>query len=363
MMFQTWRTKLKEAEEALKNGRLDETCQLINSAGLSEYLPGQKLQQRLAQQLVQRALHHGRSGNFQRAWKDYQQVCAFHFNQESCLQLKKDLIDIAIKDILHQAKDDPANALKKTEQLRLEQPVSEQVIQTEELLQRYESARHLARRGKFTDALEQIDQAIMLQGNLSWLTALQADCQQKQIKAKKLIAELHQAMAQQDWGHVLSLSDQMLEISPEHRVARSARRQAWSQVGANIDDSQAKNHTHYWRKTSMDAEGDTVSASLEETLVNNPSSLRFILWIDAVGGYLCCLGGSVSIGQAVPGNVVDLPIFADLSKQHALIRREGEVYVLEPLHVTHVNGKQVDVVTLLRHEDEITLGSNVTFRF
>ena len=40
-MFQSWRFKLREAEEALRRGQLDEARQRLERDGLTEYLPGQ----------------------------------------------------------------------------------------------------------------------------------------------------------------------------------------------------------------------------------------------------------------------------------------------------------------------------------
>lgn len=58
--------------------------------------------------------------------------------------------------------------------------------------------------------------------------------------------------------------------------------------------------------------------------------MRFMLWIDGVGGYLVCEGATVTIGQPAPGSMVDVPVMADVSRRHAVIRREGEHYVFDP---------------------------------
>src|SRR5439155_7594238 len=91
---------------------------------------------------------------------------------------------------------------------------------------------------------------------------------------------------------------------------------------------------------------------------------RFVLWIDAVGGYLVCLSDDVYIGQASPGANVDVAIQADISRRHAKIRREGEGYILDPLHQkVKVDGKPVASPMLLSDGDEIELGDKVRLRF
>ena len=48
-----------------------------------------------------------------------------------------------------------------------------------------------------------------------------------------------------------------------------------------------------------------------------PKIDRFLLWIDAVGGYWVCAGDEVLIGQPVRYAEVDVPILGDLAGRHA----------------------------------------------
>ena len=61
---------------------------------------------------------------------------------------------------------------------------------------------------------------------------------------------------------------------------------------------------------------------------------KFMLWIDAVGGYWVCLGDEITIGQPVSAGSVDVPILGDISPRHARIRRDGEGYVIEAIRET-----------------------------
>jgi len=79
-----------------------------------------------------------------------------------------------------------------------------------------------------------------------------------------------------------------------------------------------------------------------------------------VGGYLLCLGDEVILGQ--PSAEVDIPILADLSRRHASIRREGESYVLTPIHHMSVDGAALTGPTVLRNEALIELGPHVRMR-
>jgi hypothetical protein len=90
---------------------------------------------------------------------------------------------------------------------------------------------------------------------------------------------------------------------------------------------------------------------------------RFLLWVDAVGGYLVCTGDELVLGQPVPGSDVDIPIRGDLSRRHAVIHRDGEGYLLEPVREVKLNGKVLERATSLNDRDRITLGDSVQLCF
>ena len=89
---------------------------------------------------------------------------------------------------------------------------------------------------------------------------------------------------------------------------------------------------------------------------------RFLLWVDAVGGYLVCLDDEIAIGRAGPDSTADVPIMGDLSRNHATLRRDGENYVIRAVHPTFVNGRKVDSAPL-KDGDVIRLGSTLELEF
>ena len=90
---------------------------------------------------------------------------------------------------------------------------------------------------------------------------------------------------------------------------------------------------------------------------------RWLLWIDSVGGFLVCEGSEVQIGQAVPGNDVDVPLLADISRHHASIRRDEEGYLIEAAREVRVDGRATEGMTWLGDGSTIELGSTVRFQF
>ncbi len=90
---------------------------------------------------------------------------------------------------------------------------------------------------------------------------------------------------------------------------------------------------------------------------------RFFLWVNAVGGYWVCLGDAVVIGQPDSAGDADIPILGDLAKRHALVRRDGEAYLIEALRDVRVEGKPVGGVAALRHGNLVQLGQSVKLAF
>jgi hypothetical protein len=91
---------------------------------------------------------------------------------------------------------------------------------------------------------------------------------------------------------------------------------------------------------------------------------RLMLWVDSVGAYLVCLNSEIALGQpTTAGAAPDVPIMADLSRRHAVIRREGESYWIEALRSVQVDGKVVCKNTPLLEGSTIDLGTAVRLRF
>ncbi len=98
-------------------------------------------------------------------------------------------------------------------------------------------------------------------------------------------------------------------------------------------------------------------------MTRDKTGSRFQLWVDAVGGFLVCLSDEITLGQAVPGTPVEVPIVADLSRRHATILRQRESYLLTPFHPVRVAGQRTAEPAVLSDGDEIELGSRVVIRF
>jgi hypothetical protein len=96
---------------------------------------------------------------------------------------------------------------------------------------------------------------------------------------------------------------------------------------------------------------------------SGPAGAKFMLWIDAVGGYWVCLGDQVLLGQPVRGVRVDVPILGDISSRHARICRDAEGYWIEPLREVRLDGRLLRVPAPLVDGSQIDLGSRVRLAF
>jgi len=75
------------------------------------------------------------------------------------------------------------------------------------------------------------------------------------------------------------------------------------------------------------------------------------------------LGRSSGSNKNNPSESADVAILGDLSRRHASIRRDGESYVLQPIHSVSVDGTPLTGPTLLRSGAIVQLGETVRLRF
>lgn len=100
-----------------------------------------------------------------------------------------------------------------------------------------------------------------------------------------------------------------------------------------------------------------------DSTMSGRSGQRFLMWVDAVGGYLVCCGSQVVLGQAAPENRIDVPIQGDLARRHATLCRDSEGYTLSADAEVQLNGVPVRGTAVLKDGVIMQLGSAVKLRF
>lgn len=347
-MFPIWRFQLKEAQTAISQGRLADALAIVRRDKLAEYGPGGQLQQELAQAFANRGIKQAEERDFNAAWADLQQAGEIagetsHFQQAKATLMAAELAAVQQAWLA----GDFRQAWSRIEGLEKRQLAGLNVQALKEVSRRLDSARKLAARGKFAEAEEQYAAADAIRGDLPSVGVLHEHCRQHRAQSQQLEEQLHRALGAENWSMVLAVADQLLALAPEFHLARDARRRAWGEVGASIGETNA-----YAPKQSAAVEEDAV-----------PRAPRFILWIDAVGGYLVCLGDELILGQAQPHGEADIPLQADISRKHLRLKRDSGGYLLEPFAPVQVNGKSIAATILLHDGDIIELGSAVRMKF
>ena len=209
------------------------------------------------------------------------------------------------------------------------------------------------------------DVATHLDSEATRLESKVAECQ-------RLTSEMHAALTTENWSTVLSAADALLAIAPQHSAAAQARRCAWKAVGMDV----TRMYTGRLPRSPVVTRGrqnarppwppfhaPTSRSSEVDTVAGTEKPKRALLWVDAVGGFLVCLDDTIAIGQPSPGESIAVPILADLSRRHAVIRRDAGAYILEPLQRTLSRRPRNHGPTVLTDNQLIQLGDNVRIRF
>ena len=383
-MFLTWRLRLQEARVAVESGRYEDASRVLSDESLRDFLPAKRLAQGVAGKLVERARDRFALGDTSAGWSDLQAADRLGGQVEAVNKTRHDYADRILQDARkYLAVGEPASALARLEKLHKRGLADDRVQNSTQIAQLMQESTRQAAHGHFTEAAATIqharalarlepnqtgimdDLATHLESEAARLDSKVADCQ-------RLTSEMHSALTSENWNAVLSSADALLAIAPQHSAAAQARRRAWKAVGMDVTrmysgrlprgpvplavDRAAVRHRHRsTRPVSRSAEDDTVAG------IEKPN--RALLWVDAVGGFLVCLDDAITIGQPSAGESIALPILADLSRRHAIVRRDAGAYVIEPLQRTLIDGREITSPVLLADNQLIQLGDNVRIRF
>jgi hypothetical protein len=338
----TWLT-LRQAEQALRSGRLEEAVRLLEQPSVRNHRRGAELTSTLAHAFLERgerALDHD---NPEGAWANLLQAEHLGLADRSCERLRQKLVQLALAELRGVLL---AGDLVRAEQaiviLRQRQVASGELGLLEEGTRAWRLAREQANLGEFSLAQQHVAQARRLLGVNPLLETFERELVGKQERFPELLARLHESASAQNWQEVVERAEQVLALAPGHVEARQLRSRAWRAL-----------------------QPETVSAPqfrVEEPKCDVDLPPRFFLWIDGVGGYLICLSNRLTFGQALPDARVDIPLVADVSRLHATLIRDSEGYVLEAVRPIQINGVSVQRA-LLRSGDRVTLGASCQFQF
>ncbi len=337
---------LRLARNALRHGRLEEAEKLLSDPALARRKQTHRVHDRLVQALIERGERHLRSDDPAAAWQDLLRAERFGLDRVTA-PLRKTLTRLGLAEAraaLEAGKPGrAADVIAELHERGVRQP---ELTTLEEAAVNWGRAQDLADRGEFAQATRMLEGLHrLLPDKISSLEEFCTSISERAASVTTLLLDLHTAATGSDWRLVLQLTEQILALAPNQSDARKMRQEAWRALEPD---------------TIVHASSEALTGPKTQTI--EPTN-KYLLWIDGVGGFLICLGNQVSFGQAVPANRVDVPIFADVSRRHALLRRDGEGYTLEALRSCMINSSGVEQKSLLRNGDRVTLGTSCQMIF
>ena len=390
-MLGQWRIALRQAEEAARAGRYEEALNLANRADVADHRHVIQLRTRMAGELTARALRRAEADDLAGAIDDLRLAETVGAAPDALAAARLSLADRVAAEVRADLEaGEPARVVERVDELARHKIGGPALRRAREAAEAWRAALDESRRGEFGRATDQLDRADRLAGDgaKSALDAARRDLETRQKTAGPRVEALYTAIAAGRWGEILAAADAVLEVVPEHPPARQARSRAWQQIAAIGPGSTTL--TGLGSRASSAGLGPDPMAALVAGVVGPAASPavpvsdnrrgpippartlaqsnqagprgRFLLWADAVGGYLVCLDDEVILGRAGPDSVADVPLLGDLSRQHATLARDGESYVVRAIKPTFVNGRPVETAPL-RDGDVIRLGATVELEF
>jgi hypothetical protein len=338
---------LRQAQEALDRGRLEDAQRLLGQNCLQGHKRVYELLNRLAKAYVERGERRLKHDNAEAAWQDLFQAEQLKVADSGADRLRQALTRLGVADVRQiLLSGDPDRAVEAVSQLRQKLVRQKELDVLDEAARNWLDARELGNRGQFGMALPMLERAGRLMASpVERLDQFRRELEDRQNKLAPLLVQLHGAAEDARWREVVEVAEKVLALAPQHAEAKKVRGRAWKAI-----------------EPATVAGKTPVLESTSEHPPPDPIPQRFLLWIDGVGGYLVCMGARITLGQATPEAYVDVPLFADVSRLHATLTRDNEGYLLEAMRPVLVNGEPVKKA-LLRPNDRVTVGGGCQVQF
>ena len=403
-MLGQWRIALKQAEDAARSGRIEEALRLASGPDVADHHNAVRLRGRLAMDLVARAGRRAEADDLAGALDDLKVAESLAAPPDALAAARLGLADLVAAELkLDLDAGEPGRVAERIEALARDRITGPALRRAREVAEAWRTALDDARRGEFGRAHDQLDRAERLAGETAKLALASA---RREVEAKQKAAApageaLYAALGSTHWGATLAAAEAVLEVVPEHPSARQARGRAWQHIAAIGPSSGAlpgrgarivpaglgaEPKEPIPRPGPAPAPASDAITCLAPVLPRDAAPKapgaavplpgralagagapgprgRFLLWVDAVGGYLVCLDDEVTLGRAGPDAVADVPLLGDLSRRHATLARDGDGYVIRAIKPTYVNGNAVGAAVALKTGDLIRLGSTVELEF
>jgi hypothetical protein len=396
IMLGHWRIVLRQAEEAARAGRFDEALALASRPDVADHRGAVQLRGRLTQELVARAVRRGAADDLEGAIEDLHLAERMGGAPDTLAAARLSLADHVAGELkLALEAGEPARVLERFDYLARHKISGPALRRCREVAEAWQAAEAEARRGEFGRAQDHLDRAERLAAGVAQaaLATARRDIEARHKAVAPKVEALYNALAGGSMPTILAAAEAVLETVSEHPAARQARTAAWQQIaaigpsatwpkrGARMPqsphphtppalESSAARPEHpclgspiAWINAAPQRPGAGGAPRPLARAVENGPNGRFLLWVDAVGGYLVCMDDQIILGRAGADSNADVPVMGDLSRHHATLVRDGDGYVVRASQPTFVNGQAVESVAPVHDGDVIRLGSTVELEF
>lgn len=392
---------LRQAREAIATGRPDEAHRLIEPLLAEGYRKAYRLARDVAAVYCTRGRRFLDGDNPDAAWGELLAAEALNTGEKCVAELRLTLTRFGMvraRGALEAGR--PLDTIAEVARLRDRGVRNLELTRSEVAAQDWVMAAELADKGEFLRSLTEIDRVgLKLPCPADGLDRYRAEVEARHERFRAAVGHLYDAAEGRRWREALAAADEVLATAPEHREARVIRAKAWraahpetAEYGGVSEGSMGRAEVETRRRGENEASAAVTrtmtdgwgagaasasapllttqrgtappSARVPMTTTASPGVLprRFLLWVDGAGGFLVCTGPRVTFGHAVAEGPIDVPLYADVSRLHAEICRDGEGYVIESGKGVLVNGRDA-TRAVLSPEDRVTLGATCQFVF
>ncbi|MGL4419131.1 MAG: FHA domain-containing protein [Gemmataceae bacterium] len=372
MMTSPW-LALRQTQEALRTGRADDAHRLLAPLVAEGHRKALRLLPQLANCYIARGDKFIRADNPEAAWKELLAAEALNTGEPRVAELRSVLTRLGVAECraaLEAGK--PMHVIEVETRLRERNTRHPELSQQAEAAQDWILALEMADRGDFLLAKTTAERLRpKLKPPTTGFDQLLLDLDTRHNRFREAVAQLSEAAEVRNWRLAARHAEEVIAVAPAHREARHAQMQAWEAVSPRtiayvpsdplIELPPAAAEPLQPPSSRRVGHGPGEIPSRQSVSMSGFPK-RFFLWIDGVGGYLVCMGNRVTFGQATSDAPIDVPLFADVSRLHAEISRDGEGYLLESSRGAQINGDSTTRTTL-KNGDRLTLGSSCQLLF
>jgi tetratricopeptide (TPR) repeat protein len=359
---------VRQAREAIRTGQPEEARRIVEPFVHEGYRKAIRVNREIATAYRLRAERHLRNDNPEAAWKDLLSAESLNTGEPDLTVLRKTLTKLGVAECraaLQAGK--PMHVIDTLARLKQRTAYHPEFDALQDAANHWLLAREQADRGDFSTAMLTFDKTRLAEPNVLQFgfNDFTRELEDRQMRYQDAVSRLTEATQQQRWRDILLAADEVIAVAPNHREARQWKVKAWDTIpheSTTTDNVVSLSTTDFEvpKPLSTTLAGPIPIAKPVVSQTGVPK--RFMLWIDGVGSYLVCLNTRVTFGQATANGPVDVPIFADVSRIHAELARDGEGYILESAREVMVNGLATKRTTL-KPGDRVTLGSTCQFQF